>query len=181
MKQTVTLIAAPTSMQPGGYVPKAFADRVQPNVPVADLAVEQAGKGWRIQLGWNCAAAVRDTARETDRFADACALLVPETTDAPWITMGEPGKAVAGILWKADRDRPWHVRAEGLGSMARTAAPVDWQVSGAWSEGRWLVNFEFPEWPLLDAQRKLAFAIWAGAAQDRGGLKSVSPGWVALA
>lgn len=181
MKQTVTLIAAPTSMQPGGYVPKAYADRVQPNVPVADLGVEQTGTGWRIQLGWNCQAAVRDTARETDRFADACALLVPETADAPWISMGEPGKAVDGLLWKADRDRPWRVRAEGLGTMARTEAPTDWKVSGAWSEGRWLVVFELPDWPLLAAQRKLAFAIWAGAAQERAGLKSVCPGWVTLA
>ena len=181
MRQTVSLIAAPTSMSPGGYVPVAYAERTTPNVPRAELGVEPSAGGWRIQLRWACAAPVRSIAGETDRFLDACALLVPVAADAPWISMGEPGKPVEGILWKADRDRPWRMHAEGLGTMARADAPSDWRVGAAWHEGFWEVSFELPEWPLLTQHRQIAFAIWAGAEQERAGLKSVCPGWLALA
>lgn len=92
--------------------------------------------------------------------------------------MGEPGKAVEGILWKADRERPWHMRAEGLGTMQRNPAPADWKVGGAWDNGHWLITFELPEWLLLSQQKQIAFAIWHGADQDRAGLKSISPGWL---
>jgi len=44
-ENTVTLIAAPTAPQPGGYVQKAYADRTLPNIKQADLNVEPAGKG----------------------------------------------------------------------------------------------------------------------------------------
>ena len=178
MKNTVTLIAAPTAPQPGGYVQKAYADRTLPNIKQADLNVEPAGKGWKVTLSWACPAPVKSIAKETDKFLDGCALLVPMTPDAQWITMGAPGKAVEGILWKADRERPWHMHAEGLGTMQRNEAPKDWKVAGAWSNGRWQVDFDLPEWPLLSQQKQLAFAIWHGADQDRAGLKSISPGWL---
>lgn len=44
--------------------------------------------------------------------------------------------------------------------------------------GHWLVTFEIPDWPALTRHRQLAFALWQGAAQERAGLKSVSPGWI---
>ena len=178
MKKTVTLIAAPTAPQPGGYILKAYADRTLPNIRQADLSVEPTGKGWKITLGWACPAPVKSIAKETDKFLDGCALLVPTTPDAPWISMGEPGKAVEGILWKADRERPWHMRAEGLGTMQRNPAPADWQVGGAWDNGHWLITFALHEWLLLSQQEQIAFAIWHGADQDRAGLKSISPGWL---
>ena len=178
MKKTVTLIAAPTAPQPGGYILKAYADRTMPNIHQADLSVEPVDKGWKITLGWDCPAPVKSIAKETDKFIDACALLVPVTPDAPWISMGAPGKAVDGILWKADRERPWYMRAEGLGTMQRNVAPADWKVTGAWDNGRWLITFELPEWPLLSQQKQIAFGIWHGADQDRAGLKSISPGWI---
>lgn len=182
MKKTITLIAAPTGMQPGGYVPKAYADRTKPNVAQAELSVEGGeGKGWTITLSWACPAAVKSMAKETDRFIDGCALLVPTTEDAQWLTMGAPGKAVEGVLWKADREKPLRMHAEGLGTMARAEAPSDWKVAGSWREGRWTVRFEIGQWPVLSRHGQLAFAIWQGAAQDRAGLKSVSPQWISIA
>ena len=180
MKKTVTLIVAPTATQPGGYVPKAYADRSKPNVAQADLTAEAVGKGWKLSLSWACPAPVKSIAKETDKFLDGCAVLVPVTEDAQWITMGAPGKAVEGILWKADRERAWRMHAEGLGTMARSEAPKDWKVTGVWSNGRWTVSFDLPEWSLLTQHKQLAFAIWHGADQDRGGLKSVSPGWLSV-
>lgn len=181
MKTTVSLIPAPTATQPGGYIPKAYADRSAAVTPKADLNVEAVGNGWKITLSWSCAQAVKDISKETDKFLDACALLVPVVADAPWISMGEPGKGVEGILWRADRAQVWQMKAEGLGTMERGTAPKDWKVSGQWINGQWQVIFELPEWALLSQHKQLAFAIWQGSGQERAGLKSLSPGWISVA
>ena len=180
MNKTITLSAAPTGMQPGGYVPVAFADRTEAATPSATIEAVAAGNGWRITLSWACATPVRHTANETDRFPDACAVLAPVAPDSPWITMGEPGKAVEGFLWKADREQPFHIRAEGLGSAQRAAPPEGTRVTADWRDGHWQVVFEIPAWSALATQRQIAVAVWAGAAQERAGLKSVSPGWLPL-
>ncbi len=181
MKQRVALMSAPTAIQPGGYVPAAYADRATPLTATAEIAVEPADQGWQIVLAWDCPQPVRDVARETDRFVDACAIFAPEVPEAPWITMGAPRMAVQGWLWRADKDAPLRVRAEGLGSMQRSAVPSGIRATSAWESGRWRVAFAVAEWPALAAHRRLALAIWRGAEQERAGLKSVSPGWVELA
>jgi len=181
MKQTVNMIAAPTATQPGGYIAKAYADRTTATVAQVELNVETQDKGWKVTLSWACPAPVNNIAGETDKFLDACALLVPTTEDGQWITMGEPGKAVEGVLWKADRERPWRMRAEGLGTMQRAQAPDGWQVGGVHADGRWTVSFQIDEWSALAQFKKLAFVVWLGSQQDRGGLKSVSPGWLDIA
>jgi len=181
VKKTLKLVAAPTAMQPGGYVPKAYAERSQPSTPEAQLEVERVGDIWRVRLGWQCPLAVNDSSTDTNHFVDAAALLVPTLPDAPWITMGAPGKAVEGVLWRADRESVLRMRAEGLGTMERGDAPDGWSVEASWEAGHWSVVFDLRAWPALDRNGQLAFAIWRGAAGDRAGLKSVSPGWIAAA
>jgi len=181
MKSRVDLIAAPTVMQPGGYVPKAYALRGLPMTPSATIEAARAGSGWRIQLVWSCPDPVRDIANETDRFLDAAALVAPTVAEAPWVTMGAPGQAIEGVLWRASESVPLRFRAEGLGSVQRGAAPEGWNLAADWSAGTWTVSFELASWPLLDTQPRVAFAIWRGAASDRAGLKSISPGWIELA
>lgn len=180
MSTTITLTAAPTAMQPGGYVPVAYADHTTALTPTANLETVATGNGWRVTLSWACATPVRNTADEIDRFPDACALLVPLVPDAPWITMGAPDKAVEGFLWKADREQPFLIRAEGLGTVVRSAPPPGTRVDATWHEGHWQVVFEIPEWAALSTQRQIAIAVWAGAERERAGLKSVSPGWLAV-
>lgn len=179
-RKTLDLIAAPTALQPGGYVPKAYADRVTPSVASATLDVQRDPKLRRIRLTWSCPEAVREADRETDRFVDAAALTAPEVADAPWISMGAPGKALGGALWRADRAELTAFRAEGLGSVERQPPPADWKVTAAWDAGTWSVTFDLDPWPQLEASSRLAVAIWRGAANDRGGLKSISPGWVTV-
>lgn len=180
-KQNITLMAAPTAVQPGGYVPVAYADRTAPRTSAVDLAVEPADKGWRVTLSWDCPQPVRDSARETDRFVDACAIFAPEAAEAPWMTMGAPQMPVQGWLWRADRTEPWQVRSEGLGTMQRSAAPAGARATSDWAGGRWRVVFTVPEWLALATRRRIALAVWRGAEQERAGLKSVSPGWVEIA
>lgn len=172
-------MSAPTAMQPGGYVPVAYADRAAPLTPAVEIAVEPAGQGWRVALRWDCPEPVRDIAAETDRFVDACAIFAPTDPESPWVTMGAPGQAVQGYLWRADRREPWQVRAEGLGTMQRSLA-AGVQADASWDTGRWQVVFKTADWPALANQRRLACAVWRGVAKERAGLKSVSPGWLDL-
>jgi DMSO reductase family type II enzyme heme b subunit len=178
--KTLALIAAPPSLQPGGYVPRAYSDRVKPSVESARFEVQTIPQGRRVHLIWSCPEPVRELTGDVDRFVDAAALAIPATPDAPWISMGAPGKAVEGALWRADRAALFQIRAEGLGTVKRQPAPGPWQVTAEWKAGEWNVRFDLAPWSDLERSNRLAFAIWRGAAADRGGLKSVSSGWVAL-
>ncbi len=178
-KETVKLMAAPAGMQPGGYVMKAYADRVNPSIEEAQLEVENAGQRWRIQLRWTCEKPVSAVQGETDLFSDACAIFVPSTAGAPWITMGEKGKPVEGLIWQADKDKPLGIQAEGMGTMQRSEAKEGWSVKSDWSDGYWTVTFQANSWAALKQHQQIALAIWHGSSQDRGGLKSVSQGWIA--
>lgn len=178
MRRTVSMIAAPTGLTPGGYVKKAYADRSSPRTPVADVEAEKSGSLWRIRIQWNCPEAITKIDDDVDRFVDAAAVLAPTVADAPWMTMGAPGKAVEGALWRADRDELIGVHAEGLGSVERSAVPNAWRAEAAWKAGQWRVDFELDGWSVLDARKQLAIAIWQGIEGERGGLKSVSSDWI---
>jgi DMSO reductase family type II enzyme heme b subunit len=138
----------------------------------------KAGRLWRIRVVWDCSEPVRELGEDVDRFVDAAAVLAPSVPDAPWMTMGAPGKAVEGALWRADREELLGVRAEGLGTVERSAAPQAWKVRAEWKAGRWSLQLELEDWAALDARRRVAIAVWQGAQGDRGGLKSVSSGWI---
>ena len=182
MKSKVSLMAAPTGLSPGGYVPKAYAERNTPNTAVADVeAVRTATGVWRIRVIWECRDAVHAIGDDVDRFVDAAAVLSPSVADAPFMTMGAPGKGVEGALWRPDRADLIGVRAEGLGSVERSSAAESWSARAEWASGRWQVDFSLKGFAALDRHRLLAIAIWQGAHGDRAGLKSVSPGWLEVA
>lgn len=178
---TIPLIGAPPAMQPGGYVPDAYAKRTEPATAEADLVVERTDAGWTILVRWACPNPVRSTAGETDLFTDAAAIMVPGTDQAHWITMGAPGHPVEACLWRADSDRLLHMHAEGLGTMSRADAPEVWSSESNWENGYWQLQVQLGPWALLDQAGRLGIAIWRGEVQDRGGLKSVSADWISLA
>lgn len=177
--RSIKLIAAPTAFQPGGYIGKAYADRGEPKTPQAEVEVDT-GNGLTITLRWRCAHPVIDASDNPRAFIDACALLVPEKTDSPWITMGAPDLPVAGVLWRADKTRPMLIRAEGLGSVQRSEAPNNWAAESVYGDGVWRVTFKLPQWAPLNEHRQFAVAIWQGAQSERAGLKSISEGWLPL-
>lgn len=180
MKTTHELIVAPPALQPGGYVRVAYAERTQPSTRAVTVDASQRADAWSIALEWECPEPMRDVRTDPSRFCDAAAVLAPSADGAPWITMGAPGLGVDGWLWRADGDALLRVSAEGLGSVERSPAPAASAVQAAWRAGMWRVVFEAAEWPSLVRSRQLAVAVWRGAAAERGGLKSVTPGWLEL-
>jgi DMSO reductase family type II enzyme heme b subunit len=179
MKKSIKLVTAPTGFQPGGYIAKAYADRDRAHTARVDVDIT-VQDGYRFALNWRCDEAVIDASDNPRQFIDSCALLVPAVPDAPWITMGAPTLPVVGALWRADQPAPIAIRAEGLGSVQRSAAPGGWTVEANWANRHWQVVFTLPAWAELDAQRQFAVAVWQGAQSERAGLKSVSEGWVSL-
>ncbi|HCT40327.1 MAG TPA: hypothetical protein DF427_03950 [Moraxellaceae bacterium] len=181
MKKQIEMMAAPTAMQPGGYVLAAYADHTVPATPQVQLEAERAtGRGFRVTLRWPCATAVRQVDDNPTLFPDACALLVPVADDSQWITMGAPGKPVQGVLWRADRQELYRMHAEGLGTMQRQAPPLGWTVVPEWRQGFWQVVLQLPCWPELERAGRVGVAVWQGAQRERAGLKSVSTDWVGL-
>jgi DMSO reductase family type II enzyme heme b subunit len=175
----IELLAAPVGMQPGGYVAKAYAGRDKvPMTPELTLEVARPPGSWRIRLRWPCPEPVRDVTGDPALFPDAAAIFAPQQEDSPWVTMGAPGMGVDGVLWRADSEGLHAISAEGLGSMTREAAPQGWRFSADHAQGDWQLELTMPGWSTLDASGRVAVAIWRGSAKDRGGLKSVTPGWV---
>lgn len=178
MQQTVTLMPPPTAMQPGGYIAKAYGERLAALTARADLQATEAGGIWTVTLRWQALRAVIDASDSPRQFIDGCAVFAPTAKGTPWITMGSTEQPLDGALWRADQQAPMHVQARGLGTVQRGPAPPDWEVAASYANGYWQVTFTLPGFAALSAQRQLAFAIWQGAQSERAGLKSVSPGWI---
>ncbi|MCP4039306.1 MAG: hypothetical protein GY733_20365 [bacterium] len=175
----VELLAAPIGGQPGGYVSKAYAGRdTSVSTPSLELEVARPPGVWRLRLRWPCPEPVWDVSSDPALFPDAAAVFAPQHEQSPWVTMGAAGMGVDGVLWRADRDRLYAVSAEGLGSMKRSEAPQSWQSSAKHAQGHWQLDLTLPGWATLDGSSRVAAAIWRGSARDRGGLKSVTPGWL---
>jgi complex iron-sulfur molybdoenzyme family reductase subunit gamma len=177
--KTIELVAAPVGMQPGGYLAKAYAGRDKaPITPHLMLEVARPPGSWRIRLRWPCPEPVRDVSSDPALFPDAAALFAPQQEDSPWVTMGAPGMGVDGVLWRADSENLRLISAEGLGSMKRDDAPSAWRFAAQHEQGEWQLELTLPGWATLDGSGRIAAAVWRGSAQDRGGLKSVTPGWM---
>lgn len=179
VQRTVRMMAAPVGPQPGEYVSRAYAGRDVPTTERVDLAVEWRREGARLRLAWRLRD--RSVRRLTgpESFVDAAALMVPRTPSSPWLTMGTPGAEVEGILWRADRSKPWRMTARGLGTVVRSGAPPGWRVAARQGPGGWHLQLDLA-WPLLVRMRRVGIAVWQGASAERAGLKSVSPGWIDL-
>ncbi|MBT4521875.1 MAG: hypothetical protein HOC23_17895 [Halieaceae bacterium] len=178
--ETLALIGAPPAMQPGGYIPEAYKARQQAGTPAVDLGAKQQGDDWVIELRWDCPNPVKTVTGETDLFTDAAAIMVPGTTSAPWLTMGAPDHPVEAALWRADQNKLLHMRAEGLGTMHRSEPPAPWSTRSAWENGRWHLQYTLVNWSPLNQFQRIGVAIWRGENQDRGGLKSVTDGWITV-
>jgi DMSO reductase family type II enzyme heme b subunit len=183
MKRRVQLIPAPTSPQPGTYVARAYPERSAPLTPWAEIELRPVGRGgaWETVLHWPCPEADRCADAEPSRFVDAAALLAPASREVPWTTMGAPGLAVVGALWRADQQDLIEIRAEGLGTVVRKPAPASWRVGSEWEGGAWQLRFVLEGWRELERTGLIGLAVWRGVESERGGLKSISPGWLELA
>jgi len=108
----------------------------------------------------------------TDRFSDACAVMLPATTGPsevyPALQMGDAAHPVQIYFWDATRGTAV-MEAKGRETTRRTGKKFPAQ--SVWMEGKWMVTLELPEFA---AGTPLAVAVWNGEQQDRDGRKYFS-------
>lgn len=182
-QETLALEPTPVGSQPSQYVINAWKDRPYGLVGGLQVAAAHNGEALFFRLGWPDESEDREIA-DTDRFADAAAVLIPVRRDAPLQSMGSPEQPVSAWYWRADMDAPLTVSASGLGTTVRHANGA--LSAAALREGRdWRVvvsrPFKVEDDTLVPLHRgmttKVAFAVWQGSNQERAGIKAVTPDW----
>jgi len=182
----ILLDPTPLSAQPSTYVQAKWENLEYGRS--RNLAVRAAHNKENIyfRLEWEDPAA-DDGIRDTDQFADAAAVLFPVADDAPLQSMGSPKQPVNAWYWRPDLELPYSITAQGTGTTRRTVDP-ELGAMGGYSSGRWkvVVRRSFrssgDQYVILvpGEARKVAFAIWQGGNQERGGLKAVTLEWQPL-
>ena len=109
--------------------------------------------------------------------------MFPIKPGASVMTMGTPVAPVNMWLWQADREAPFDVLSQGIGTTTRRDPLLSGLCGkGVYSGGRWRVVMSRPlegdgiEFVNLAGKRvlKVAFAVWEGSNRERGPLKAFS-------
>lgn len=184
--QALSLVATPLPLQPSPWIQGAFKDEKWGGLSKVSLRMLHNGDVVAARVEW----AVEKPAASTvgpDEFADACAVMFPFVKDAP-ILMGAENQWVNMWLWRADGYGPFAVTAAGIGTSERIQDGV-LKANARHHDGKWQVVFVRPLAPAQERDHvplkpgspwQVAVALWHGAAQERAGLKSFSPGWTSL-
>ncbi len=196
----VALAAAPLADQQSRYVRTAWADR--PYGFVRDLRAQAAHDGERfyLRLEWASPTLEARGADENplsnpiegpDAFPDSVAVMFPSSDDAQLDTKGSEEAPVE--IWRWAEGMPETVEdllATGLSTLRPANGDGADLVARSGSDGaRWQVVFGRPLATEPEAApslapgeaTRLAFAVWAGANQERAGIKSYSQRWIDLA
>jgi len=105
----------------------------------------------------------------TDRFADACAVMIPAQPPggdlSPSLQMGDAAHPVRIFFWDSTRGAAV-MEASGRETTKRTGQLFPAQAQ--YAAGKWAVAMQLPALP---EGTPLAIAVWNGAQQDRDGRK----------
>jgi complex iron-sulfur molybdoenzyme family reductase subunit gamma len=186
--EQLPLGAPPLHVQPSSYVRTTWAGRSLGAVRSLSVQAAHNGRDILFRLKW------RDETENTDHgdgsaFPDAAGVIFPQNGDAPLLSMGSPKAPVEVWYWRANFEdgSAQTITAKGLGTAEVGKDEV--QARAKWADGSWQVVLS----RALAAKgvgsaslasgsaTKVAFAVWEGASQERGGLKSFSKDWRELA
>lgn len=174
----ISLVPTPLERQPSAYVQTVWRNRSRGEVSEVKVRALSNENSLVLRLDW-AAKEPRRSINDINVYADGCAILFPANgVSAELDTMGSPEKPVAAWHWRAGEEQPFSITATGIGSVERMVEhPL--KVTARWRDGRWRVAMGSP-WQTESlafakgAAIPIAFAIWCGAASDRGGLKCYS-------
>jgi|TARA_Y100000310_G_scaffold344971_2_gene460876 DMSO reductase family type II enzyme heme b subunit len=174
----ISLAPTPLERQPSAYVQTVWRERPRGEVSEVKVRALCNDDSLVLRLDW-VAVEPRRSINDLNVYADGCAVLFPADGRAADLdTMGSPDRPVAAWHWRAGDERPFSITATGIGSVERVK---DHKVSVAarWGDGSWRVTIGSPLQTGTVRLSKgvaipIAFAVWCGAADDRGGLKSYS-------
>lgn len=182
----IKLDATPIIAQPSKYIQEKWKAAEYGQTPHLSVRSVHDGERLYFHLSWpddSENAGVRDT----DQFVDAVAILFPVNDDAPLQSMGSPQAPVNAWYWRPDSEHPLSITAQGTGTTRRNV-DADLRSSSSYMHGAWNVVIRrtlatpTKEYVQLSTGTtgKVAFAVWQGANQERGGLKAVTLEWEKL-
>ena len=185
---TVDLMGAPAAMQPTEALRNSWANR--PIGATSELSVASLHNGEILAflLRWKNANPVKDNG-DNSVFPDGAAVALPLAEKSPLMTMGAPGAGLDIWFWRADQpDTGREITAEGPGT-TETLSTDQIRTASLWQDGIWSVIIARPlagsgqqqSLPLTPGTNsRCGFAIWQGASEERGGIKSFSANWLEL-
>ena len=182
--ESISLGGALAQQQPSRYVRTAWAGKPLGAVRTLKVQAAHNGKDILFRLEWEDETENKDHG-DGSAFPDAAGVLFPLNGEAPLESMGSPKAPVNAWYWRANlpESEAQNLIATGLGTVQETAKNAA-QARARWLDGRWEVVFARPFSVDGDgvklsprASSKVAFAVWEGSSQERGGLKSFSKRW----
>jgi DMSO reductase family type II enzyme heme b subunit len=185
----MALKGTPLDLQPTAAIRASWAGKKIGATSRVDVKVLHDARVLAFHLEWRDSRENREFDGNTT-FVDAVAILLPSTADAPFASMGAPGKAVNAWYWRADdkQGRGRHLVAEGFGT-TRTIDSELVQGHGFWKDGRWCAVIARPlrvqtNEPVAQlapgATTRFGVAVWEGNHGERAGIKSFSGEWQEL-
>lgn len=187
---TVPLEPTPIDRQPSAYVRAAWRDRPRSDIRELEVSSLTGPDAIALRLEWEAPRPSRAIS-DINAYADGAAVLLPvDGVNLAHETMGTEEHPVQGWHWRAGTADPFVVTATGLGTAQRHSGHGV-VGAGEWDDGRWRVvlaraldgggDGDGDAVPLgRGSCVPVAFAVWSGAAGERGGLKAFSPSPVEL-
>ena len=192
--EKLELSAVPIGGQPSNYIRTVWADR--PYGLVRDISAQAVHDGEKLYLRLEWVSPTKEAMRSNgssppnpvegpDAFPDSLSVMIPSNGDARLASMGSDEEPVALWQWSADKaDKIDELSATGIGSVRAAEGGGSVNVKVAEDGNSWQLVISRP---LKDAPEfspggsvKVAFAVWAGVNQERGGIKSSSREWIEL-
>lgn len=184
-EEVLGLSPTPILSQPSLYVQTKWKDGGYGGTPSVRVRAAHDGSTVFFRLSWDDDTK-DDAIDDSDRFADAAAVLFPVKDDAPLTSMGSPEQPVNAWLWRADLEAPFNVTAQGIGTAVRSTDP-SLASQASYANGGWSVVVSRAlqgtrgTAQLKPGQRgKVAFGVWQGSNAERAGLKAVTLEWQEL-
>lgn len=187
--ESITLMPTPAMMQPTEYIRNKWEKESFGKVDkvVAKAIHNESYLAFKLQ--WEDANK-DDLIDDTDKFVDACAIMISRDINTPMITMGSESQPVDIWKWKADAklEQQGQISSTGIGRTRAVSAGLV-RSKGVWENGVWSVVLARPlalitNEPLTDISINedlyFGLAVWEGSNKERGGIKSVTYSWTTL-
>lgn len=182
--EEISLGGTLVQQQPSQYVRTVWAGKPVGAVRFLKVQAAHNSKDILFRLEWPDETQNKDHG-DGSVFPDAAGILFPLNGDAPLRSMGSPEAPVNAWYWRANlpEEEAQNLIARGLGTVEETPRSLT-QARACRVDGRWVVVFARPlstdgDGVQLTPKKstKVAFAVWEGSSQERGGLKSFSKTW----
>ena len=182
--EEISLASTPLSQQPSRYVRTTWAGKPVGAVRFLKVQAAHNGKDIAFRLEWADETENKDHG-DGSVFPDAAGVLFPLNKDAPLERMGSPKEPVNAWYWRGNlpEGEGQSLIARGAGTVQETPKSFA-QTRARRTDGHWQVVLARPLTVDGDGVKlsrkqstKVAFAVWEGSSQERGGLKSFSKSW----